>query len=871
MSLAPRYAWLPAALEGDAVVLCGSRRLARELVRFVDAQMLAQGRRAWTTPPVRYWQDWLAERLADSEQASLPQLLDSASTGLLWEQALERTRRESVIGLAGVVRHAQAAWTRIADWQIVHEDVAAAARSRDEHWFARAAAYYAERLAEGGWIDAAGLAATCTAFAGRGGIDWPRRIVLAGFDRLTPAQASLFAALAEAGVGVEQAPRATRAGSATVTRHRDAESLWRSAGRWAREALERDPNARIAIVVPDLERDAATVGRLVREGFAPGWQARGAAWRDTVNLSYGERLAAYPAIAVALLWLEFAANGVRGPAVSILLRSPFGSADDPGGRARLELALRRLPDRDWTPPALLAALEDRRHPERAEDWRARVAAVAALHDAGERSASPASWAERIDACLAGLGWHGTAPLDSEAFQLLNRWRALLNQLARLDRVRPAMTLREAVRRLAQLAADTVFQPESDDALLDVLGLLETAGLEFDALWLGGLDASRWPPPGNPLALVNRRLQREHAMPDATPADTLAFARRTLERLHAAAPERHVAWARSEDDAELLPSPLLAGADAATSGDDDDPGWHAATRLGCGRLRPIDGDAAPPVRRGESIRGGAYTVQRMQEEAFSAFAAGRLAADVLDPFATGLTPRQRGTLVHAALHELLEGCPGQDELRRWDDLPARAERAAFAAQRRLAAHADPVLLRVLRLERQRLERLLQAFVARELEREPFRIVSLEADARLVRGAVELSLRIDRIDRLADGRLLLLDYKAGAPKSFLGREREPKSVQLSVYAAAVDGPVGALAYCNVNSRSISWDGAGGEFSSGRTRIAADDWPAALARWCGEVDTLLRRFADGDIGVNVLQAASKARPLALLSRVAELRHDD
>lgn len=868
MTPAARYGWLAdATLRGDLVVTA-SRRLARELSAAFDASMVAAGERSWATPAIRFWQDWLAHVLEQADRDDLPQLLEPSVTTLLWEQSLGRTARRDLLSVGGAVNHAQAAWTRLHDWTVSPEELAAAAASRDEHWFVRASTAFRSRLADGGWTDAAGLAGVCTGHAATPGLSWPRRLLYAGFDRLTPALEALFAALAREGIEIARAPEPSHSGSGGLRAYPDTASLWRAAGRWARDTLEREPAARVAVLAPDLETDAGRIGRLVREGFAPGWQLGGAAYRDAVNLSYGKPLNAYPAVATTLLGLALAARGLRGAEVSLLLQSPFLGLAGAGVRARLELHLRNEPDRLWTPPDLVAVFDALGENE--SDWRNRFDALGQLFDARRERLPPSAWAQRIDGCLETLGWPGAAPLDSEEFQLVNRWRQLLNQLARLGRAQSSMSLPDAIRRLQRIAADTVYQPEADGGALNVLGLLEAAGFEFDFLWVGGVDASRWPPARTPLALVNRRLQRDAGMPDATPADTLEFAERTLRRLRRAARELCFAFARSDGETQLAPSPLLGAAARAREPESDDPGWFAAASLGSGLLRHVEPDAAPPVAAGEKIRGGSYTVQRMREEPFAAFVKGRLAADPLEPFSAGLSPRLRGQLAHGALESLLRERPSQRELCQWSDREQRIRRAVENAQARQSRHADAVLRELLQLESRRLEELLATFVERECERDEFAVVALEEKLGLDRGALHLDLRLDRIDRLADGKLLLADYKTGASKRFLTKDGVPTTVQMSVYACAVDEPVGALAFINLDSRDVGYDGAGDGFASGNRRIASNDWPGTLAEWQREVEGLLRRFANGEIGVNILQSVNDARPLALLSRVEELRRD-
>ena len=64
--------------------------------------------------------------------------------------------------------------------------------------------------------------------------------------------------------------------------------------------------------------------------------------RVAVNVSYGERLAEYPMISTALLWLEWVQRGLDSREVGALLRSPFAATGSPGERHRLVADERRL-------------------------------------------------------------------------------------------------------------------------------------------------------------------------------------------------------------------------------------------------------------------------------------------------------------------------------------------------------------------------------------------------------------------------------------------------------------------------------------------------------------------------------------------------
>src|SRR5690606_22659166 len=173
------------------------------------------------------------------------------------------------------------------DWCVPLEDVRRYAASDDERLFADVAVAYRQELRSRGWIDFAQVASFVSTMVDAKAIAVPQRVVYAGFDRLAPAASRLLHSLAHGGAAVKEAPRAQRNRTARVISCNDRSAELRAAGLWARRLLDQDPTAAVAIVCPGLEQDAASSARLVREGFAPGWQVAGGAHQAAVNVSYG--------------------------------------------------------------------------------------------------------------------------------------------------------------------------------------------------------------------------------------------------------------------------------------------------------------------------------------------------------------------------------------------------------------------------------------------------------------------------------------------------------------------------------------------------------------------------------------------------------
>ena len=858
------HGWLPEVCDETSQVVTASRRLARRLTSEFNAGQIANGKTAWLTPVILAWPDWQSRLLASAGHDVRPARLNPHQSRVLWERILRQVIDDPLVNIANLTRHARDAWQRLHEWRVPFDECVAAASSRDQRLFATAASRYRACLVAENWIDDAMLGGTVTAAVEAGTLTVPERVWLAGFDRLTPQADGLLAALRERGTRIEQAPAGSSTNEVTVLACEDPDAELRTAGAWARTQLDRNPDARIGIVVSGLEQDADRAGRLVREGLVPGWQYAPQPHREAANVSFGRRLQDYPAVEIALLLLRWTHSPIGGRDISLLLRTPFLGLEGTDGRARLELELRRLPDRDWTPESLLLAFAERKLCGDAADWLARLATFARIGQPRRREASPAEWAAVIDALLDDFGWPGAAALDSADFQLVNRWRDLLNDLARLELVMPRMTLGHAAGQLRAMAADTLFQPEREGAVVEVLGPLEAAGMEFGQLWIAGLTASQWPPPGRPLALISRRLQRHYGMPDADPDDTAAYAKRVVDRLLGSAGSCVCSYPSRSGDAIETRTALLK--DVAESSAPKDPGWHALQL--CDRAAPgtLHSDPVPRVSADESLAAGAAVIQWQMSEPFSAFAQGRLGISTLRPIVPGLSPILRGNLIHGAAFHLYADRPSQADIGGWmdADIGQRIDAAVNRAFRRYERHTDGVLKELFALERQRVVRLLRELVDVDLQREGFSVRDVELSTEIDLNGVRLGLRIDRIDRLDDGGVAILDYKTGGRRKFLDGSGEPVDAQLLVYAMAVADPVAALGFYNIDSRETALD------ACGREDMGAEDWQQALERWTQAVASAAGEFAAGDVRIRYWQTLRDARPLNILSRFGEIRRD-
>ena len=860
------YGWLAEALEDGALVVTANRRLAGVLSDHYAEQQLQAGSKAWPSPAIRSWPDWVRELLAAADISQpLPARLTGHQSRVLWERCLRQQISSPLLNIGAVVGQARDAWQLINDYCVPLEEVERAARGRDQGIFVRAAKAYQASLTAEDWTDDAAATDLVVQLVESRAAPLPDKLVLAGFDRQTPAAARILDALRGTGCEVSAVARREAPARRHVASFEDPDAEMRAAGAWARALLADNPQQSVAIVAMHLERDAERSARLVREGLAPGWQLGGRHYRMAVNVSYGQRLGSFPAIATALLALRWLHEDIKSADLSRLLRSDALGHGAWGDRSRMELELRRWPDMQWSPERARRVLCAKDRPE--SGWAKLLAILETMRGASSGVQRPSAWATRFDEVLKELHWPGETALDSVEFQLQNRWRELLNELARLDLVIASLSLGEALGRLRVLAGETIFQPENREGLVQLLGPLEAAGMEFDHLLVCGLTSANWPPPGRPAALLSRDLQREHAMPDADPGDTLAYARRILLRLAESSSNLACSFPLSEADAEQRPSGLLAELGPLDEGAWEDPDWYAQAQTGAGSPAPVKGEQAPPVADDESITGGATTINYQLVDPFSAFAFGRLGVRSIAPFMSGLPPNIRGNIIHRALNALYHDRPSRAEIetRVAEELDQRLPEILRFAFGWLESRADPVLRQLLALEERRVGDLLRSVVELDLGRNDFQIAELEIAVTLRQGNVQLGLRIDRVDRLTQGGgVAIIDYKTGRRRQFLNAQHEPTDGQLVAYTMAFDEPVAELAFLNIDSRMVEYTGAG------RDLTPDIDWDNELAGWQDDLRDAMQQFEQGDIRSNGAIPAKDSRSFGLLSRVRELQRE-
>ena len=141
---------------------------------------------------------------------------------------------------------------------------------------------------------------------------------------------------------------------------------------------------------------------------------------------------------------------------------------------------------------------------------------------------------------------------------------------------------------------------------------------------------------------------------------------------------------------------------------------------------------------------------------------------------------------------------------------------------------------------------------ERQREPFEVEYLEQGAQVARHAgLGFAVRIDRVDRLADGARVLIDYKTGVATADWRGER-PDNPQLPIYALLLPDALVAVAYGRANAGECSFIAEterSAIFKPGGRKSPLEGMPSLAALievWSLRVENLAADFAAGRAAV-------------------------
>lgn len=872
-------------LTPETLLLTPNRRLAASLLKEYQHKQQQEKKISWPTPNILPFTLWLQKEWEHhvAQQIKNPfTLLTSNEENIVWEKILrESDNTPALLQLTETAKLSQSAFHLLQQWQIPLSD-SALTLTEDSRLFIAWAKQFDDFCQKKKIISPSCLPTFIKEKIQSHEILPPKKMILQGFIEISPQYQSLLDACKEQQTEIihhKTTPKKNNVMQRIALT--DQENEIQTMARWAKKLFDSTSETiSIACIIPNLEKRRDTVTRI----FSYVFSEKNTYTLDPIhlpfNISAGKSLLDYPVIHTALQLLQLHKKNHSTDKIINIVQSPFIGDAENECIARAHFANTLQSQSSIALNDLLKENTEKNIPLFFKRMEKFFSHLTFLETYPEKKGSLREWATFFSEQLRHLGWPGERRLNSVEYQAVQRFSELFSEFEQCDRLFEKKSYADALHYFSLLCATTVFQPQTPDAPIQILGILEAAGLSFDYAWIMELDDTHWPSPPNPNPFIPIALQKIWKMPHATAERELTYCHHIMEQIihHT----EHVIFSHAEKnhDLELNPSPLIMH--AAPLFLDTLPQSEFVSPLDfLYQTRSIDyfqDDSAPAIQE-NTVRGGATIFKQQAACPFRAFAEYRLHARKPDEKSLGLNHQDRGSIVHKVMELIWKEIIDSEKLHHYsEEALKRLLQQSIADGIFWVTHKKITDSYYLSLESQRLFHLISRWMEVEKNRPFFKVIAIEEEKIFSLKNMTIHLRIDRIDELQDGKKMIIDYKTGKNNTiqdwFEERLTEP---QLPLYCT-LESNVSGIAFAEINSTKMQLKGVSEKESAISSMKMLHEiknketisWENQITSWRTQLEKSATDFSEGHAAVDPKEKKATCRHCHLHSfcRITEER---
>lgn len=816
-------------------ILTANSRLALHLQTQFDEQQRLLGKTTWETPCILPLTRWLEMTFYQHNTEGLL-LLTEFQHLCLWEEIISHSpETESLLQPREMARLAKEAHERLLLWQVPTNNLADFQAQPEIahliHWIT----LFEKKLQTHRWI----ISAQLPNHLFEKKITLNGNTVLVGFDDLSPALAKLCHAATHI-ASPERDNHITRLAL------QDTDHEIHTMAHWAKRCLSENPNAKIGCIVPSLSNHRHKIARIFTEVFCiehilPGVEAQPLPF----NISAGYPLSDHPMIQTALSLLQWLKKPLLIDEIAPILQSPYlwDNESQKNHGAMIDAHLRK---KNFLTVSFKTIVEH-------------IPAWQPLEQKTGTKLLPSGWKDYFIDLLKLVHWPASRTQTSLEYQILERFKKLLQEFSALDTIFTQISYTKALSLLSTLCRDTLFQAQSHHEPIQIMGVLEASHIYFDAAWVMGLDDTTWPAAAKPHPLIPYAIQQQFNMPHATAKRELLFCEQMTHRLKNTANTVIFSSPKQEGDQHRATSALITDIPIIDNIIDDTHPSFAETQQQTAILETLLDEKATVLAHTSTLRGGAEILELQALCPFRAFTTIRLQARPLNTPKLGIPAHIQGSLVHQILFYVWVYLKDQKALLSLSETDLTQLILESIEKSRLdLALPNHYFMDV---EKKRLLILIQDWLSFEKTRPDFRVVACETESMLTTQQLPIRVRQDRVDILADGTQLLIDYKTRTQSVTGWFQERLHNAQLPLYATFHPDKYQGICFAEITPLKMHMKGVAHEHYTHhdltpinrlKQNVHGFDWASLMTYWKQSLEKLSQDFYEGVATVDPLKPA-------------------
>jgi len=611
----------------------------------------------------------------------------------------------------------------------------------------------------------------------------PQQLLLVGFNQLNPLEESLLEYCRSHGVKVELLKPTPIDAKVARIEAIDLQQELQIAAAQSQLLTQADPEQSIGVVVQQLSSHLSSIHQIFSQQFSPQellpWQPLE---KTLYNVSAGQPLAEIPMINTAIQLLQLQPSGFDLQALAFLKNSPFIHwGENEGVIKRFIHQQSLLAFGHYSLSYLLAKIEKETEPDLLSVLTDRINE---LKDRDNYPRPIYAWIDNWKTILNVWGWsEGVCNKSfSEADKnIQSAFYESFKDCLDISVIYQKLSNTQAKDYLFQVLRQKVFQLPSDRTNVQVLGVLEAAGLEFDQLIMVGFNRDNWPQKHKTNPFIPLLFQQQNNMPGSSASREYEYAKDLSGSLLSSAKNILITQSHADNDELSSASALFSD--------------YPRSDLQLKSLLETDQIITPNYQwikdeqidlSSTEIKGGAYLLSQYATCPFRAMSSFQLKIKSAEQPHKGIEPRIRGAWLHLVMELLWERLKTQQALLEVSDdelvqmvtqliLKARVE---FDAQLSASTSSEIVDIEIEKMLLQ-----IMQWLALDKQREPFSVAP-EVEKELELGALKFKFRIDRIDTGNNGAIEIIDYKTGGVDVKKWLSKRPEEAQMPAYVLACE---------------------------------------------------------------------------------------